>query len=217
MALFAVSDLHLGKNMDVFGAQWEHHQIKIAENWQKTVKDSDTVIISGDVSWAKRLDDALPDLEFINSLPGNKVIHSGNHDYWWDSTQKLNSLFKSIFFLKNNYFVYMDYAICGSRGWICPGDTRFTPSDEKVYRRELKRAERSFEKAVCDGYRKFILSLHFPPVNDKLERSGFSELIAKYKPGITIYGHLHSVSEEALLPYKLVSADYLDFTPCRLI
>jgi len=217
MPLFAISDLHLGKDMSIFGEQWSEHKLKIAENWCRVVTDNDSVIIGGDVSWAIRLDEAMDDLKFIDSLPGKKIIHSGNHDYWWDSAQKLNSLFSSIFFLKNNYSSYLGYAICGSRGWLCPGDTRYTSSDEKIYKRELMRLQTSIEKAVSAGFTKIILSLHFPPVNDKNDLSGFSELILKYKPELVIYGHLHGVSAESLLPCKLVSADYLNFTPLKLI
>lgn len=217
MSLFAISDLHLGRNMDVFGENWINHPMKIAENWQKVVSDTDTVIISGDVSWATRLDDAIEDLKFIDNLPGYKIIHSGNHDYWWGSTRKLNSMFSGMFFLKNDYYPYQDYAVCGSKGWICPGDTYFKPEDEKIYRREVMRSDMSFEKATDGGYNKFIFSLHFPPVNDKNEQSGFLELIYKYKPELIIYGHLHGVNKENNEGYKLVSADYLNFTPRKLI
>jgi len=217
MALFAISDLHLGRDMDIFGENWANHQERIADNWRAVVSDSDTVILGGDISWGMRLADASKDLEFIDCLPGRKIIHSGNHDYWWDSTQKLNSMYRSMCFLRNNYFSYLDYAVCGSRGWICPGDTRYTSDDEKVYRREVMRTQMSLEKAVSDGYKKFVLSLHFPPVNDKNECSGFSELIERYEPEIVIYGHLHGVQKEQLNPYKLVSADYLNFKPVKII
>jgi len=217
MALFAISDLHLGRDMSIFGENWTNHSAKIAQNWQRDVGDSDTVIISGDVSWAMRLQEATADLDFIESLPGYKIIHSGNHDYWWNSTEKLNSMYERIFFLKNNYYQYLDYAICGSRGWICPNDTRYVSADEKIYEREVMRVRTSFEKAVSDGYSKFIFTTHFPPVNDKNETSAFTELISKYKPEIVIYGHLHGIEEEGLEPHKLVSADYLNFIPLRLL
>ena len=35
---------------------------------------ADTVIIAGDISWAMNLEEAKPDFEFINNLPGNKII-----------------------------------------------------------------------------------------------------------------------------------------------
>ncbi|MDE6182794.1 MAG: metallophosphoesterase, partial [Eubacteriales bacterium] len=121
MSIYAISDLHLSfkdeKDMSIFSDIWKSHSNKIKENWQKNIKNDDLIIISGDTSWAKNLKDAMLDLDFINSLNGKKIIGYGNHDYWWNSTNKLNSLYDNIFFLKNNYYIYNNYVICGTRGW----------------------------------------------------------------------------------------------------
>ena len=53
-----------------------------------------------------------------------------------------------MFFIKNNYAVYEDYAICGTKGWICPNDTRYTDHDNKIYKRE-KVIRRQQEIIVC--------------------------------------------------------------------
>jgi len=229
MALFAISDLHLSrardKKMDVFGENWKDHDIKIEHNWRSLIKENDTVILGGDISWAMRLDEAIVDLDFVDKLPGRKIIHSGNHDYWWDSTSKLNTMFESISFLKNNFFTYNDYAICGSRGWLCPNDSHFSAHDEKIYKREALRCALSFDKAAESGYNKFIFTLHFPPTNDKKEKSGFLEIAEKYQPHTVLYGHLHGVSsfnasiqgEIGGIFYKLVSADYIDFCPVKIL
>ena len=86
MALFAISDIHLGfyhnKKMDIFGEKWVGHYLKLKTNWEQTVKDDDVVILAGDISWGINMKEALPDLDFINSLSGKKIMHSGNHDYW---------------------------------------------------------------------------------------------------------------------------------------
>lgn len=86
MSLFAISDLHLGfynnKTMDIFGENWVNHHLKIKDNWLSMIKYSDTILIPGDVSWGKNIKEATPDLNFIDKLPGKKIIHSGNHDYW---------------------------------------------------------------------------------------------------------------------------------------
>ena len=34
------------------------------------------------------LEEAKPDFDFIDSLPGTKIMHSGNHDYWWAHLKK---------------------------------------------------------------------------------------------------------------------------------
>lgn len=86
MTLFAISDIHLGfyhdKKMDMFGEVWQNHCLKLKKNWIQTVKPDDTIILAGDISWAINMQEAKPDLDFINDLPGKKIMHSGNHDYW---------------------------------------------------------------------------------------------------------------------------------------
>ena len=78
MSLFAIGDLHLSggaeKPMDVFGSQWDRHDIRIEENWRDTVFSEDIVLIPGDISWAMKLRDAEPDLRAIGNLPGIKLL-----------------------------------------------------------------------------------------------------------------------------------------------
>ena len=86
MSLYVISDTHLSlsasKPMDVFGARWEYYVEKIEQGFCKTVTDSDTVVIAGDISWGMSLEEATLDLKFISNLPGRKIISRGNHDYW---------------------------------------------------------------------------------------------------------------------------------------
>jgi predicted phosphohydrolase len=90
--------------MDKFGEDWRNHTEKIKSNWMNVITGTDTVLIPGDISWALYLEDALPDLQFIDDLPGKKILFPGNHDYWWTSTNKLNALpLKSMTFLKFGY------------------------------------------------------------------------------------------------------------------
>lgn len=229
MGLYAISDLHLSysvnKPMDVFGSQWENHDQKLKERWLKTIGAEDTVLLPGDLSWGKRLEEARLDLEWIQNLPGKKILVRGNHDYWWNSTSKVQAMFPTLFFLKNSYYDYQGIAICGTRGWICPNDTYFTKQDEKIYKREQTRLSLSLQAAVEKGYQCIYLMLHFPPVNDKREPSAFLEIIKKY-PQIKkiIFGHLHNISplDQSYQgiwngwDYRLVSADYLDFWPKKL-
>ena len=76
--------------MDIFDSVWKDHPQKILERWNSTVSEDDTVLVPGDVSWGKNLNEATPDLEFIDNLKGKKILLTGNHDYYWNSTQKLN-------------------------------------------------------------------------------------------------------------------------------
>jgi len=141
--LFAMADLHLSffkeKPMSIFGEVWHEHHKKIEENWKKIVLPQDTVLIPGDISWAMSMEEAMPDLEFIDSLPGKKILLKGNHDYWWGSVSRLNGMFKTMRFLQNDFYMWQNFAVCGSRGWLVPEDPKFGEGDLKTYNRELKR------------------------------------------------------------------------------
>lgn len=229
MPLFAISDLHLShavnKPMDEFGEVWKNHSQKIKFNWENNITNDDTVIIAGDISWALHEEEAYADLDFLNKLPGTKILSKGNHDYWWNSTSSLNSKYKTLNFIKNSYSIYKEYAVCGTKGWICPNDSLFTRHDEKLYKREIIRLKFSLDMAVKDGYDKIIAILHFPPTNDKKESSGFTELMEAYNVSHVVYGHLHGQhsfnnglqGEFNNINYYLTSGDYLNFKPLRLL
>ena len=223
MALYAIADLHLGnyveKPMGIFGENWVDHDKKIKKNWLETVKEDDTVLIPGDISWAINMKEALSDLKWIEELPGEKILLKGNHDYWWSSISKLNSSFHRMKFLQNNYYTYEDYAICGTRGWITPNKNKFTLQDEKIYHREAHRLGLSLETAQRDGYKKIICMLHYPPTNELYEESLFTQMFKEYNVETVVYGHLHGEDyfnyslqgEHDGINYYLVSCDYLDF------
>src|SRR5512133_332252 len=95
MQIYAIADLHLSltseKPMDVFGEAWRGHAEKLERNWRERVKEDDLVLIPGDISWAMQLSAALPDLSFIGSLPGEKILLKGNHDYWWSAIGRVRA------------------------------------------------------------------------------------------------------------------------------
>jgi predicted phosphohydrolase len=228
MSLFAISDLHLAlsgdKPMDVFGDQWYKHDEKIKNNWLELISEKDTVLIGGDISWSMRMEEGIQELQWIQKLPGRKIIIKGNHDYWWGSINKLNGLFEDMSFIQNNFFSYEDYAICGTRGWICPGSDKFTVQDEKIYKRELNRLRLSLEAARKEGFIKLICMIHYPPTNEKFEDSGFIDIFKEYKVEKVIYGHLHGHSlyrvlkgERENIEYFITSSDYLNFRPIKIL
>ena len=228
MALYAISDLHLAfttdKPMDIFGEKWIKHDEKIKENWISKIKKEDTVLIAGDISWSMKSSDSKGDLDWINDLPGKKIISKGNHDYWWSGISKLNSMYDNTKFLQNNFYVYDDYAICGSRGWILEGSDRFTEKDKKIFNREIIRLRLSLDKAKEAGFEKFIVMIHYPPINERIEESAFTEIFNEYGVEKVIYGHLHGPSlatafngEHEGVNYIITSCDYLNFDPIRIL
>ena len=228
MSLYAISDLHLAfttdKPMDIFGAKWLKHDEKIKENWIKKITDEDTVLIAGDISWSMRSDESKVDLDWIDALPGKKIISKGNHDYWWGGISKLNRMYENTKFLQNNFYTYEDYAICGSRGWILEGSDRFTEKDKKIFDREIIRLKLSLDKAKEAGYENIVVMIHYPPMNEKRENSAFTNLFKEYGVKKVIYGHLHGPSlanvlngEHEGIEYLMTSCDFLDFDPKRIL
>lgn len=229
MSLYAIGDLHLSssvdKPMDIFGDKWKNHDEKIKNNWEATVKEDDVVLVLGDVSWGTKMKDAQSDFDMIHELPGQKFFIKGNHDYWWTTATKLNKMYDDMKFIQTGFFTYKDYAICGGRGWICPNEFKFTEEDKKIYDREAIRIEISLKEAKKDGYEKIIVITHYPPTNDSLEDSVFTDLYEKYRVEKVYYGHLHG--EESFktglkgirngIEYNLVSADYIDFMPIKVM
>ena len=128
MALYALGDLHLSfqsdKSMDIFGSVWKRHERKIEKYVNRIVKPDDTLVLTGDHSWGRKLPECREDLAFIERLPGRKILLRGNHDMFWDAkkTERLNEEYKDrLFFLQNNFAVYEDYALVGTKGFTFEG------------------------------------------------------------------------------------------------
>ncbi len=231
MRIFAMSDLHLseasGKPMDVFGPRWKNHTEKMKKNWDEMLNSEDVMIISGDVSWGLKLEEAVPDFQWIHERPGLKLITKGNHDLWWSSLTKMNSLFEDILFIQGGSVVVGDTAVCGTRGWGLKQEDRqdWTEHDDKIYRREQIRMKMALDAAESTGASRIILSLHYPPTDHHGSNTAFTELIEQYPVTCVLYGHLHG--EDAYqhafngwkngIQYRLMSSDFLSYKPERIL
>lgn len=230
MKIWALADLHLSyqadgllqKPMDIFGQNWQNHDLKIKEAWLEKVAPEDLVLIAGDFSWAMNLEDLVYDLKYLEDLPGHKLLLRGNHDYWWTSAKKMRDFFpENISFLQNNHYkVNEKLYICGSRGWTVPGDKYFNQEDEKIYAREILRLKISLESVPKVKEREIMVMLHYPPVNINHDHSELIALLEEYEVKTCIFGHLHDYSADLRLPnqawginFHLTSADFLNFTP----
>ena len=228
MALYAIGDLHLclsaPKPMDVFGGNWVDYMDKLKEGLS-VIQPEDTTVLLGDLSWALGLQQAKEDFAFIDAIPGRKIILKGNHDYWWNTVTKFNQFcqqngFSNQFILNNNHFEYDGWAICGTRGWFFE-EEKSGEHDEKVFKRELMRLEASLKSA---GDLPKMVFLHYPPKYKGYECEQIVSLMEKYRVHKCFYGHLHGASHGLALQglwngvdYRLVSADYLDFKPYKVI
>ena len=229
MSLFAIGDLHLAigepdKTMEAFGGRWIGYVDKIRRGFDLLHED-DTCVICGDFCWAMSLAEALPDFQFLNSLPGKKLMVKGNHDYWWSTAAKFRKFceengFENLNLLNNNCYEYEGVAICGTRGWFYEED-RSGEHDEKVFKRELLRLEASL-KAAGDMWK--MVFLHYPPRYRGYECPEILQLLEKYGVSRCFYGHLHGGSHALAMEglwdgvdFRLVAADYTGFRPYKVI
>lgn len=221
--IYAIGDLHFDyskdKPMDIFGDKWINHDENIINNWNNMVSKDDLVILPGDITWALKLNEANEDLMRINELPGQKVILKGNHDYWWGSLSKLNSLgLDTIYFIQNNSFVYNNVGIVGTRGWIAKDSDDFSSDDERIYNRELNRLKLSLQS--LPEVDKRIAILHYPPFNIDLTTNEFVSLMKEFDVDICLYGHLHAEGHKYAvegnidgIEFHCVSSDFINFIP----
>ena len=227
--VYAIGDPHLSlsvpnKAMDVFGARWKDHAERIREAWQDTVDDGDLVLVPGDVSWAMYLSDAKADLAFLGALRGTKLLLRGNHDYWWQSvTQVRAALPQGMYALQNDLFRFGDLFVAGTRGWTVPQSAHFKESaDRKLFERERIRLDLSLSRLPQGA--PLIGMLHYPPFSETGTASAFAKRFCEHGASDVVYGHLHGAShrfgfsgESDGVRYHLVSADYLDFVPKRIL
>ena len=230
MSLYVLADLHLcfsdpTKTMSIFNG-WQDYQERIKKYWLENIKDGDTVVLPGDISWGMSLAEAVPDFRFINELPGEKIIIKGNHDYWWTTMKKMEEFlsaesFTTIKILHNNHYRYENYGICGTRGWVnMPGETQ----DEKVLKREVQRLETSIRSALAENLEPIVF-LHYPPIFATNFNYDILEILYRYNIKDCYYGHIHGRSAHELcvkntyddINFHLIAGDYLQFIPEKVL
>ena len=227
MSLFVISDPHLSfgtdKPMNIFDG-WVDYENRLAENWKRSVGPDDSVVIPGDISWGLDASQAVPDLKFLDGLPGTKYILKGNHDLWWPTISKLNALMQensigTIVPVYRNAYAAEGVAVCGTRSWFYDSAN---PS-EKVFQREMMRLESSLQCAAGLQMPEIIAFLHYPPIFSGMIVQETVDLLKKYGVRRCYYGHVHGrnishafngVYED--IHFRLVSADALSFVPLRI-
>jgi predicted phosphohydrolase len=249
VAIWAIADLHLAlslpeKRMDLFGEPWIGYVEQIQSHWRELIHPEDLVLIPGDISWAMRPEQARLDLEWIDHLPGTKVLLRGNHDYWWTSLRQIEKVLPpSLHLIQNNVFCWNHVCIGGARLWdsseyhfdkyirYIPNpranplteEAKQAPDQQKIFQRELQRLEISLQEMAKQPHPVRIAMTHYPPIGAELAPSQASALLEEYGAQICVFGHLHNVKSDVPLfgtrhgiRYHLVSADYLGFIPLKI-
>ena len=248
MSLYAIGDLHLhfGTELKIGHPQlkdkaWKNHEEKVKKACARLLTPEDTLVLVGDHSWGRSLAACEPDLDFITALPGRKILLRGNHDMFWDAkkTAALNERYAGrLCFLQNNYYSYRDCALVGTKGFVFEGPFcldrrgRVVGWDEKneahakeLVARELDRLRASFEAARADGFRRYIMFLHYPPTSILETESCFTRIAEEYRAEQVVYAHSHGetrfydsvLGEKNGVVYRLVSGDFLKWSPVKLL
>jgi uncharacterized protein len=225
MSIYAIADLHLSlgtnKPMDVFKG-WQNYVQRLEDNWRRLVKDDDTVVIAGDISWAMKLEETENDFNFIHSLPGKKLFLKGNHDYWWSTKSKINTYlenkgFDDISIIFNSASQVGSVGICGTRGWMYNSES---DEDKKIVNREVGRLRASIDDCLKKGLEP-IAFLHYPPVYDIYSCREIIDTLKEYGIDECYFGHIHGTQaakkavtgEYESIKMHLISCDYLNFCP----
>jgi hypothetical protein len=230
LRIHAIGDPHLSlgrpKPMDIFGPLWVDHPAKLAAAWDRSVAAEDVVLVVGDISWARRLEEAAPDLEYLASRRGAlKVLIRGNHDSWWTSAHKVRAALPKTLAILHHDAIRLEQGVvlCGARGWNVPGSPWFdATSDQPIYERELARLDLSLRAAASlrQPGDALIALLHYPPVAPQSEQSEVSLRLERAQVDLAVYGHLHGEDHAwaprgriGQLQLRFVAADFTRFTP----
>ncbi len=223
MNVYSISDLHLDINntkpMDIFGPVWHNYLDKIVESWNSLVQDDDVVILAGDYSWAMKLDEVVPDFDFLKNLKGTKILIRGNHDYWWSSVSRVREKLPSnTYALQNDAIKIGEYIFCGNRGWQIPEGKYDTEENQKLYNRELVRLELSMKSAkkLQTNNEKIIYITHYPPFNNKIEPSLYTKMLEEYGVSYVVFGHLHGYVNPKMLYNEINGIKYF-LTSCDAV
>ncbi|HLY26788.1 MAG TPA: metallophosphoesterase [Aggregatilineales bacterium] len=230
---WAIGDTHLSlakpKDMSRFSERWLDHIDRLAREWKREIAPNDVVLLAGDVSWAQSVNKVLPDLGWLRTLPGRKVLLRGNHDHWWKDVERVRKIVEPMGFyaLEGDYLEFDGVLLCGAMGHIAPEDPFYKADPRKDrYNRELKRLELALRKATekREADQPLLLIMHYPPFTSEGKPTAYVDLITRYQPTVCVYGHLHRDAEwevackgeyEGVL-YILAASDYLQMIPTQV-
>ena len=247
MSLYAIGDLHLHYQSDLkaqaqlYDPLWKDHEERFRRNCENLIADEDTLVLVGDHSWGRDLEECEKDFDYIRSLPGKKILTRGNHDMFWDAkkTKRLNEAFQpELNFLQDGYMEYKDHVLVATKGYAFEGpyyldrkgeiigwDEEKEEHARKLIDREAMRITRSLDAAKADGHDRIIMFLHYPPTSFIESDSVFTDIAERYNVEQVIYAHCHGrqrfhdslQGEYRGRTYRLVSGDFLNWVPEKIL
>ena len=96
--------------------------------------------------------------------------------------------------------------------------------DKKVLSREVGRLRRSIDMALSDNLEPIVF-LHYPPIYGRDESVDIINLLIEKKVKKCYYGHIHGngctrkviEGDYKGISLKLVSCDYINFSPVKVV
>jgi predicted phosphohydrolase len=231
MNVWAIADLHLSfarpERRERFAARWKDHAAKIEGLWTETVQPGDLVLLPGDLSMARNHRDLQPDLAWIGSLPGIKVLSPGNHDGWWNDIGQVRGMLRESMHAVQGDALHLAGAIVsGARGFPPLTEER-TPEQQL----ELDRGLRELETALNEAERlragtstPVYLLWHYPPFDRYGQPGPLVAWLERAAVSACVYGHLHTEGQWSRtvqgslrgVRYYCVAADAIGFRPLRI-
>lgn len=210
MNIYGISDIHLSGNppkkpMTKFGPQYEGHIAKLEEGFKSIHKDS-IVLVCGDITWAMNREEAMEDLQWLNSF-GVKILFSrGNHDYFWGkkpasymSNWVMDNGLTNLYFVDHREpFFIRDrdshgITVTATRG--CEQIDQYElpiNASEKVT--QIKPAlwekyKKRLEEAL--SFKPDILMSHIPPFCFDGKDNEYTEMVRQSGVSMVVFGHYH--------------------------
>jgi predicted phosphohydrolase len=235
MNVWAIADLHLSfarpDRRERYAGRWRDHAAKIEARWRVAVQPDDLVLLPGDLSMARNHRDLQPDLVWLESLPGTKVLAPGNHDTWWNGTEKIRPMLRrSLLAVGGDAVEIAGVVVCGARGIPAPveeagreeGMAMAVATQEGL--NELDSALESALRLRTSPSQPLYLLWHYPPFDRYGTPLPWIERFEAAAVTVCVYGHLHAQSQWSRTPqglvgsvrYYCVAADALGFHPLRI-
>ena len=227
MNVWAIADLHLSHarpdGRERFGERWRDHARTIEARWRETVRPEDLVLLPGDISMARTHRDLQPDLQWLDRLPGTKILSAGNHDAWFNAVGKVRRVLRrSILAVGGDALATHGLVVCGTLGAAPPAEDA-TPEQILASERQIAALDRSLaHAATLRGPETPLCVLwHYPPFDPFGKPGPCVTRIEAAGASACVYGHLHIEGQwsQAVqgvvggIRYNCVAADAVGFRP----
>jgi predicted phosphohydrolase len=219
--LWHISDTHLScsfrgppiKDMIKFGPAWLEWDKKLADSWDRNVKEDDVVLLGGDILWPSNAFAA--SWAYLKDRPGKIYFIDGNHDKFIRKAtshrfgvQEFNSYMKEKFGAE--YLGATGLIKIGNTGILSqklcdlPTHTFYAHYDQGRYINELEHLKNlidKHEKEMKECKNRVFMS-HYPPMDNHLNynSSPWLEEIIRLDPTHCLYGHYHGSEVLNFLP-----------------